>query len=231
MRDLQKEVQFITDASGIVDLLQLLNKNEENIWIWQDAPKEKRKIYLGIVKGIDSIKEEFCIIPASYDTTFHFQEHTIISLYSKKQKMILRTEYQNLDMDQVVLKIPTKVGVLSEKLAKEFDLIEKENEADHLTQRQFKRKPATKEQSVTLEKIDEEENSIGLAVYILYDISPGGMGFRVEDMAAFKKGDRIRVLEINRKTTPKKLQGTITSLKRIDEESDSVKVGVQFDDD
>lgn len=126
---LREEVEFVTDDVEIINILNVLGKNKERLWLWQDENKKgQRRINVGVIRKVDPVRKIFDLVPASSDGRFQFDRKLPISLYSKERKMACRTKHREIASGHIVLNIPSKVSFLSDSLAEKFDVIVEDNE-------------------------------------------------------------------------------------------------------
>ena len=227
------EFDFIEDRAEVVECLGALRLAKEKLWLWQEKPGEHRKIHFGIIKRLVEEKNLFMLFSGQPGIHFGFESDNPVYVYSQEQKIAFQTQYQNVENEFINLEIPLKVGLLTKEQCEKLSVIEIENESAHRHKREHERKHPEANKTVRVEKIGQEEDDSGSsAEYALYDMSQGGISFRIQDPSLFQVGERVKFSEIDQEPLGKELYGTIRSIRWIEEDSDEaiLKVGVKFDD-
>ena len=225
------EFDFIQDKNQIVKLLELLSRNKEKLWLWQESEGDQRLIHLGVIKRVVSEKNIVMLFSGQTGVHFNFNRTGPVFVYSESQKMAFQAKRSDSGNEYVNLEIPSKVGVLSEEQCQKLSVIEKENESAHQHKRAYERKHPEVGKRVRVEKVLEGGSAEDFGEYDLYDISQGGLSFHIQDPSLFQAGDRVKFVEIAGEILDKKLQGIVMSVRQVDPENTiTLKVGVKFDE-
>ncbi|MCP4913613.1 MAG: PilZ domain-containing protein [Oligoflexia bacterium] len=222
------ERKLISDDLEIIDLFKVIQRDKEKIWAWQQDKLENgvRPVHFVNVRKVDPLKKLIEVIPTT-NTDFTYVKGKDLFIYCKAKNIATKITMRELESGYLTFKIPERLNILSEELASKLSIVEKENEEDNAHKREAPRKQADG-QMVTVNKTDEAGNIILDDMYTLYDISAGGMGFRVYDPAEFLKGDMVTVPSVNGKDLPNPLRGEVMSVRLMEDEGDIFKVGVRF---
>tara|TARA_R110002072_G_scaffold64203_2_gene159199 strand:- start:39772 stop:40461 length:690 start_codon:yes stop_codon:yes gene_type:complete len=227
---MEEEVQrkFIADDLEIIDLFKVILRDKEKLWAWQQdkLPNGVRPVHFVSIRKVDPIKKIIEVIPTT-NTGFTYVKGKDLFLYCKSKNIATKISMRELESEYITFTIPQKLNILSEELAEKLAIVEKENEESNAHKREVPRKQADG-QLVTVHKVDENGEIIHDDLFGLYDISAGGMGFRVYDPAEFLKGDRVIVPSVNGKDLPNSLKGEVMSVRLMEDEGDIFKVGVRF---
>lgn len=125
----------------------------------------------------------------------------------------------------------TKIqGENSEKLNDVVKIIssapnEKEVEGQYKALRESARLAPKEDKHVTLVKDSAPENQIE---YKLFDLSQGGAGILIFSPTAFKIGENISIVAIDKKVIDKVLKGTVVAIRPYDEGKGEYKLGIKF---
>ncbi|GAB4414334.1 MAG: hypothetical protein OHK0056_21120 [Bacteriovoracaceae bacterium] len=225
----QDDKKFITDDLEIIDLFRYFAKTKEKLWAWQNKKDEKgfRPVHFAIIKKFDPLKKFIEFVPNN-SNGFRLREKEEIYIFSKTRNLAFKAIAREMGKEFLIIGTPKHINILSEELAAKLSIVEKEDEESNLTKRTVPRKSAKDGQMVSVERIDQEGVRSKLMMYGLYDISQGGMGFRVSDPAEFLKGDIVEVVEIDGKPLPKRIVGIVVAVREMEDEFETFKVGVQF---
>lgn len=227
----QKEEQkkIITDDLEIIDIFRYFSKTKERLWAWQQIKLDNgsRPVHFITVRKLDIIKK-YIEFNTSSKSGFQFVKDEDIFVYSKSKNIAVKTSLRELEKEFAIIPLPTKLNILSDELAEKLAIVEKEDEEGNLTKREAPRKQANEGQLVTIEKISSNGTKHHEDLYGLYDISQGGMGFRSYDPSEFFKDDKVKVIAINEKPLPKPLIGTVMSVRQLEDEGETFKIGVKF---
>ncbi len=228
MGALKEERRYIVDDLEIIDIFRVFFKTKEKLWFWQpkEKPDSNRPIHFAIVTKVNIIGKSISIEPVSKEG-FRFTPEKDIFLYSKDKNIAVKLKPRRMKPNHIVLPLPERISILSEKFASIISIVEKEDEQSHIHKRAAPRKQAEGPQSALIKKLKTDGTAEPSKRVGIYDVSPGGMGLKTDDPGEFEKDQKISVLCINDTHLPRPIQGTIISIRHI-EEDDCFKIGIQF---
>lgn len=228
-KKVQDEKKYITDDLEIIDLFRFFTKTKEKLWVWQNKKDENgyRPVHFAVIRKYDPLKK-FIEFSPNNSNGFRLRDKEEIYIFSKSRNIAFKAVARELGKEFIIVTTPKHLNILSEELASKLTIVEREDEDSNLTKRSVPRKSAKDGQMVGVERIDQNGERSKLLMYGLYDISQGGMGFRVNDPAEFMKGDTVEVVEVDGKPLPKRLSGTVMAIREMEDEFETFKVGVQF---
>lgn len=125
-----------------------------------------------------------------------------------------------------VLKLLSGSDIEKPTLEKLGNKVEVENEAKFLHMRTAPRSKPKGDQLITIRKRKNETE--GESEYLLYDLSQGGMAFRIYDPVEFEVSEKIYVVAMSGKPLSQPLVGLVRSVRALPDEISEYKVGVQF---
>jgi len=219
--------KIIVDELEILDILTEIKEVREKLWIWQKGTdKVERRVHFGFIRSLNLV-QNFLDIKAPVGTKFKFAEKGDIYIFSKEESMAFKAAIRNSGPDFISISFPTKLNQLTSEELKNIQIIEKEQEEKFSHLRGTPRTQVEEDQTIHLKRIDgkhmgEEDD------YTLFDISTGGMAFLVFDPGDFIKNEKLVVTMMNGKSLPKHLRGKVVSIRKVDDQEDQFKVGVQF---
>lgn len=227
---MEAERKFITDDLEIIGIFKELAKNRKHLWAWQQNPDTtgKRPVHFIIVKKVDAIKKTIVVYANNADG-FRFTKGSEIFLFCSERGLAIKTPVRELEKEYLTIPLPVRLNLLSKEFLTKIELVEKENEESNKHKRAAPRSQAKGDQFVGVDKINDAGETLRSELYTLYDISAGGVGFKVHDPAEFATGDRIRVTHVGGKLLPKPLTGNVMAVRQMDDEVlDTFKIGVKF---
>ena len=227
---MQPERKFITDDLEIIGIFKEFAKSRKHLWAWQQNPDAsgKRPVHFIHIKKVDVIKKTIVVMPNNADG-FRFTKGAEIFLFCSERGLAIKTPVRELEKDYLTIPMPMRLNLLSKEFLEKIELVEKENEESNLHKRTAPRSQAKSGQFVGIDKIDENHKVIRADLYELYDISAGGVGFKVHDPAEFATGDLIRVSHVDGKPLGKPLVGSVVAVRQMEDElTDTFKIGVKF---
>lgn len=220
---------IISDDMEIHGLLKAILKTKERLWIWQKKRGDgTRPVHYATIKRVDQIKKTVVIQPNN-TTGFRFDPKEPVFIYSQDRFIAFKVPVREYDKFYISFSLPGRINHLDSEWINGLELVEREDENSNLHKRAQQRVSAQNDQIVSVRKISGTDVASRPQFYMLYDMSKGGMGFKMDDPAEFVPGDRIEVLGIDGKELPKKLRGTVKAVRQMDDLLKSFKVGVQFD--
>ena len=229
MSILKGEALSIYDDLEIIDYLRVFLRTRERLWLWQikDQINESRTIQLATLKKLNIIKKSMYLESISReDFRFHLKKDIVV--YSRNKNLIFKVRPKQVDINSIILPLPQKMSLLSERFASLINIIEKENEEIHRHKRSHARKQAQSLQFAFIRKLTCDGRSEDTQQIKLYDISPSGIGLRSDHSQEFEKGSRLMLMGINTKMLSRPLSGTVMSVRYMEEEN-FYKIGIQFD--
>ncbi|WP_127714534.1 PilZ domain-containing protein [Halobacteriovorax sp. HLS] len=220
----------ISDEFEIHSFFRVLNQNRDKIWLWQkELVDGKRIVQYGIVKKVDLIKQVVHIAPNS-SKGFKFESLDEFFFYHSQKSLAFKFKAREITKEMMIVPIPKSFHKLSSDFLKNVELIEKENEEQFKHLRGAPRVQPQGDQFVSLVRVLPDNSYSKLEIFSLYDISQGGMGFKVEDPSEFDIGEVVEVKNINEKEVPKLMIGEVVSIRQQESERSEFKVGVKFRD-
>lgn len=227
---MQPERKFITDDLEIIGIFKEFVRSRKHLWAWQQTPDAtgKRPVHFITVKKVDAIKKTIYVVANNTDG-FRFTKGAEIFLFCADRGLAIKTPMRELEKEYITIPLPMRLNVLSKEFLEKIELVERENEENNLHKRAAPRSQAKSGQLVGIDKIDEEGKVLRADLFPLYDISAGGVGFKVHDPAEFTAGDRIRVTHVDGKPLGKPLIGIVMAVRQMEDEIiDTFKIGVKF---
>ena len=219
---------FIIDDLEIIGIFKSFFQTKEKLWSWQQKFNAQgiRPVHFCMIRKIDVIKKFIEIVPNN-SSGFKFTPGEEIFIFSRERGLAVKIKPREMEGPYLVIPLPTRLSKLAPDFVSKISLVEADNEEANLTNRAAPRKKAG-EKMATIKKLGDAEGQVNF--FDLYDISPGGMGFTVEDPAEFAKGETVQLIAIDGKALPKPVEGTITAVRQMDDEfgGDLFKVGVKF---
>ena len=220
--------ESVTDELEIIDIFRTLHRKKEKLWLWQENKENpnQRSIHLCTIRKVDVLAKLIWLNPLN-QSKFHFnldeqRKDSDFFLYSKAKNMAVRFQARERDSEYMSFSTPKKINALSDDFSQKLNLIEKENEREHIHERQLPRKEAKGKQTIQALLANELQPK----AYELYDISAGGLAIKWQDPGYFKKGDQIKILSINGAALKQPIQGEVVSIREMNDEI--FKIGVQF---
>lgn len=217
------DAKFIVDDLEVYRILQQIKDKEETLWLWQNHEKhEKRKVHYGKIVKIDQINKKIEIRP-NRTSVFKFNREKELFGVSGQSCFAFRVPIKQYDQVFLTFPTPHRLNQISGELMEKLQIVEKENEQKYAHLRTAPRKGAKEGQMIGL-RINEAEEEI----YPLYDISQGGLAFKVVDPGEVEKGDKIKVIQIDGTPLPQPIVGVVMSIRQLESGSSEFKVGVKF---
>lgn len=219
--------ESIHDEFEIHSFFRVLNQKKIKIWLWQKNNNQRRVVQYAVVRKVDLIKQVIHISPCS-TKGFKFESTKDFFFYNDSRSLAFKFSARDMSKDMIIFPIPSRIQQVSQEFLKDVELVEKEDEDKFKHLRNAPRIQAGSDQSVSLRRLKSDGNFSHQENFLLYDISSGGMGFKVSDPSEFDIGELIQVIAINSKDVPKKMSGEIVSIKQNGEVTEGFKVGVKF---
>lgn len=218
---------FITDDLEIIDIFRQLINSKEKLWTWQQIPNDAgvRPVHFSVIKKFDPMKKTVRIEPTTQDG-FRFVKKYDVFVYSRKRNIAIKFKSHQMTSSYIIFNMPSRLNVLSRELAEKISIVEKENEQANMHLRTTPRKK-TAAGFVSLIK-NPDQPGYNPEIFNLYDISSGGMGFKINDPGEFIKGMKVKIVNINGKELDKSMYGEVMSVREMPDEM-CFKVGVKFD--
>ena len=227
MRVSEKKDQ-VTDEFEIHSFFRVLNQSRDKIWLWQkELVDGKRLVQYGVVKKVDLIKKVIHVSPCS-TKGFKFLTLEEYFFYDSQKSLAFKFKARELTSDMMVIPIPQAIHKLSSDFLKNVELVEIENEELFKHLREAPRVQTKNDQFVSLVRVQEETSSSKLEIFTLYDISQGGMGFKIDDPSEFEIDEVVEVKHINENAVPKIMIGEVVSVRQDEAHNNEFKVGVKF---
>ena len=219
----------IEDELEIAGILKAFYMNKKKLWCWQNVSNgDKRPVHFCLIQKVDVLKKNFRIRPTNKDG-FTFDKDQPIFIFSKERNVAFSLNILEYDKFTFLLPIPEKVIQLDDEYITKLEIVEKEDEESNLHKRSHERKIITKERRVGLRKLQDDGQWSTLILHKLYDMSKGGLGIIVKDPAEFKIGTKVIIQSIDGKELPNEYNGTIVSIRQIEDSEDTFKVGIKFE--
>lgn len=222
--------KFITDDLEIIGIFKEFVKSKKHMWAWQQNPDAsgKRPVHFITVKKVDPIKKTI-VVYANNSDGFRFTKGAEIFLFCSNRGLAIKTPVRELEKEYLTIPLPARLNLLSKEFLEKIELVEKENEDNHKHKRGAPRSQAKSGQLVGIDKLSDNGSILRTDLYSLYDISAGGMGFKVHDPAEFTTGDLIRVTHVDGKLLGKALTGVVMAVRQMEDEIlETFKIGVKF---
>lgn len=223
--------KFITDDLEIIGTFKAFKTVKSKLWAWQQKTNEKglRPVHFIRVQKVDPIKKIIIFCPINADEFKFFKDEEIF-IFSSDKGMAFKTPIRTMQAGILSVAMPKRLNFLSADFLAKIEIVEKDNEEINLHKRQAPRKQAKGDQIIGLKKLSVSGEEIKEGFYYLYDISAGGMGFKIEDPAEFEVGERVCLYSIDGNNLPKKIYGIVMSVRQMEEKKAHVfKVGVKFE--
>lgn len=218
----------VTDEFEIHSFLRVLSQTRDKIWLWQkELVDGKRLVQYGVIKKVDLIKKVIHVSPCN-TKGFKFLTLDEYFLYDSQKSLAFKFKARELTSDMMVIPIPQSIHKLSSDFLKNVELVEVENEELFKHLREAPRVQPKNEQFVSLERTKLDGSFSKLEVFTLYDISQGGMGFKIDDPSEFDIGEGVEVKYINENPVPKVMVGDVVSIRQDEDHGNEFKVGVRF---
>lgn len=218
----------INDEFEIHSFFRVLYQTRDKVWLWKkELVNGKRIVQYGIVKKVDLIKGIIHVSPCS-SKGFKFESTEDFFFYDSNRSIAFKFKARELTTDMIVVPIPKSFHKVSSDFLKDVELVEKENEEKFKHLRNTPRVQSTGDQFISLVRLNTDGSQSMTEVFSLYDISGGGMGFRIDDPSEFDLNEVIEVRSVNEKEVPKQMVGDIVSIRQDENDSSAFKVGVKF---
>jgi hypothetical protein len=227
MRVSEKKDQ-VTDEFEIHSFFRVLSQSRDKIWLWQkELVDGKRLVQYGVVKKVDLIKKVIHVSPCS-SKGFKFLTLEEYFFYDSQKSLAFKFKARELTTDMMVVPIPQNIHKLSSDFLKNVELVEVENEEQFKHLREAPRVQPKSDQFVSLTRESSDGTQPKLEIFPLYDISQGGMGFKIDDPSEFDLAEVVEVKFINENPVPKEMIGDVVSIRQDEERNNEFKVGVKF---
>ena len=225
---MSEKKEQILDEFEIHSFFRVLSQNKDKIWLWQkELVDGKRIVQYGIVRKVDLIKKVIHISPNS-SRGFKFENLDEFFFYHSQKSLAFKFKAREVTKEMMIVPIPKSFHKLSSDFLKNVELVEKENEEQFKHLRGAPRVQPQGDQFVSLVRVQTDSTYSKLEIFSLYDISQGGMGFRIDDPAEFDIGEVLEVKNINEKEVPKVMIGEVVSIRQHESQQNEFKVGVKF---
>lgn len=217
--------ESVTDELEIIDIFKVLFRKKERLWLWQENKEEpsQRSIHLCCIRKVDVLGNTIWLHPLNQSEFSFENKGSDFFIFSKTKNMAVRFQAREKDAGFISFTIPKKLNALSEDFSQKLNLIEKENEEDHVHRREVPRKQAKGKQTIRALRKGEQHPK----VYNLYDISAGGLAIKWDDPGFFKKEDILTIISINDSQLEQPLTGKVVSIREMTNEN-TFKIGVKF---
>lgn len=223
---------FISDDLEIINLLTLVVKSGEKVWIWETNPEtNERSAHLAkLIKF--NIVDQYLELRPIVENGLKFNSFKNLFFYSQKQCFAFKLEVRKFEDSFIGFYTPKKVRQVSPDFYKAMKLVDIEDEVKFMHMRQVPRKTAAATTVGISHNLDHDDGPIN-SRYELYDMSQGGLAFVCLDPGEFAVNSSLEITDLNGKVMGSKLRGTIMSIRKIEDEdspfNDQFKVGVKFD--
>ncbi|EQC44219.1 PilZ domain-containing protein [Bacteriovorax sp. Seq25_V] len=221
--------EVIKDDLEIIGILKGLSNNKTKLWCWQDVIHEdgtkERVVHYVIIQKVDPIKKVFHVRP-NVKHGFRFVGDAKTFILAKERAIAFSFVPRDVGTQYMMIAIPTQVTPVKAEFIQSVELVERENEGKHQHLRAAERKQITSTKMVGIRKYDNEGLLGILDFHFLYDLSAGGLSFRVEDPAEFFKDERIVAVSIDGKNLANPYRLIVRSIREM--EDGKFKVGCQF---
>ncbi len=221
----------ISDDMEIINVLKSMQNQKLKVWTWQKKTLEsgRRPVHFALITRVDPIKNVISLRPTNTggyrflpsEPVFFLHEETGIAFLDKPH---------SLSEVLLTFKIPKLLKRIDPEHLASLQLVEKENEEAHLSKRENPRVNAKEGQIVSVRRYSAKKNiRHPLLKFELYDISPGGLAFIVDDPAEFEVNEELEIIAVQNKAFAKLTVGVVRGVREMEvEEGRGYKVGLQF---
>lgn len=220
-----KDIQYIDEDLEIISIFKYLLQTKEKIWVWQKksnaTPHIRRPVHFATIRKVDAIKHVIEIRPNN-SKGFKFETNDELFVYSSSKGVAFKIPIRERSPEMISFSMPKRMNLINGEMLTSLALVEKEDEEKHKHLRQIPRVSAKKDQMVSIYR----PATNGHNIYLLHDMSSGGMGFLIDDPAEFEVAETVEVLGIDGKPLNRKLRGKVVAIRQVD--SRTFKVGVKF---
>ena len=222
-------VDLIKDDLEIIGILKGLCNSKSKLWCWQDIIHDdgtkERIVHYVIIQKVDPIRKTFHVRP-NIKQGFRFDSKFKTFILAKERAVAFSFVPRDVGTQYMIIGIPTQITPVKAEFINSVELVEREDEDKHQHLRTAQRKQINSAKMVGIRKHDREGLLGVLDFHFLYDLSAGGLSFRVENPAEFIKDERIVAVSIDGKTLETPYRLIVRSIREMDE--DKFKVGCQF---
>ena len=165
---------------------------------------------------------------------FKFSKDKEIFVYAESEAVSFKAKVKSCGDIYIICQAPPVLHILPANLFENIQIIEKEDEAANVHKRRSARRAAKPGQLAGIVRTNDIPKGKSLRdldqeLFVLNDISTGGMSILVDDPGEFDVGEKVSVIAIDGKLLPRPLQGDVKSVRKLDGDLDQFKVGVKFE--
>jgi len=192
-----------------------------------------RPVHYGVLHKINETNGRLEFRPFR-TSIFRFANAEDLFVYSESESVSFKAKVFNCGELFLICALPSALHILASNLFEDIQLVEREDESAHVHKRETPRKPAKPGQLAGIIRMKAENENIKLRdlpleIFVLHDISTGGMAILVDDPGEFTVNNRVILVTIDAKNLARPIYGRVMSIRKMDGDLDQFKVGVKFD--
>jgi len=216
----------ISDEYEIINIFKKIHRLESVLWLWQNVGIKKRIVHFGIVKFFDLEKRHLSLRPKNKVSgrRFEFNTDDEIYFFSKDDELAGKTKIVSNFETGIVVNLPSTLNRIK---CDEFNIFEVDDDDKYKDKRAAPRGKAKERRVVTI-ITDESKNGKKSDLYVLYDLSKGGLSFIIDDPAMFRIGEKIVLTAIDGASIQKPLDGEVVAIRTIKGMDLQIKACVKF---
>lgn len=214
---------IIKDQGQIIEIIKSGLKDQNKFAVWQEEKGSTRgqPFCWGKIIGI---KKEGIEIKLEYVKKVRINQNNSIFLYGYKNKFVCNIPILKMGLNLLIVPIPKEIMNVDDNYLEKKNVISKEDEKKFMIQRAEKRSVSEGNNFTQFKKAGLYQKKS--KKFRLYDLSPGGMSFLIQNPEGFEAEESIEILTINQKEFEPPLIGEIRSIRQMDD--GQYKVGILF---
>ena len=217
------EEAIIKDPGQILEIIRVGFRDQNKFAIWQEEKGSTRgqPFCWGKIIGI---KKEGVEIKLEYVKKVRINQNNSIFLYGYKNKIVCKIPIIKMGLNLLIVPIPKEIMNVDDNYLEKKNVISKEDEKKFMIQRAEARSVSEGNNFTQFKKTGLYQKKS--KKFRLYDLSPNGMSFLIQNPEGFEAEESIEIITINQREFEPPLFGVIRSIREMDD--GQYKVGIEF---
>jgi len=213
----------ITDSLKIIEAFKAGLRDQTKFAVWQEEKGTTRgqPFCWGKIIGI---KKEGLEIKLEYVKKVRINPKNLVYIFGYKSSLLCKLPITKMGLNLLIVPFPKEFLKVDEDYLEKKNVISKEDEKKFMIQRAEKRSRSEGDNYTKFKKVGVYQKKS--KKFRLYDLSPNGLSFLIQNPEGYEVQDLIEIININQKEFEPPLKGVIRSIREMDD--GQFKVGIEF---
>lgn len=217
------EESVIKDPAQIIEVFKAGLRDQNKFAVWQEEKGSTRgqPFCWGRIIGI---KKEGLEIKLEYVKKVRINQKGPVYIFGYESNLLCKVPISKMGLNLLIVPIPSELLKVDVDYLEKKNIISKEDEKKFMIQRAEKRSKSEGNNFTQFKMSGLYQKKS--KKFRLYDLSPNGLSFLIQNPEGFEVDEEIEIININQKEFEPPLLGEIRSVRSMDD--GQFKVGILF---